>query len=331
MTLYVLAAPDELLAVRFAWSPVWEVQAAVRTLIDARARSYHGPWQKLVRPRLAQLDLSPLLAVQPLRGSVPDFLTPPPRTARPRLRDQLVDIRATHPSQVARELERCRETVEDEQYRRTIEAFLADPAAARDLLAGQIHQAWSQLVEPFWMRVRTLLDRDIEQRSHTLVQHGLRRVLDELHPRIRWTKRGLSVADRTGRVVEVDERGLVLMPSAYLWPYVAAIVDEPWLPTIVYPARRIAELWHGPPTPPDFLVRLLGKTRALILTSLDQPLSTTALARQIELSPAGASRHLLVLRDAGLVAPARHGHEVRYSRTELAAALLHRPRVHAFR
>jgi DNA-binding transcriptional ArsR family regulator len=56
---------------------------------------------------------------------------------------------------------------------------------------------------------------------------------------------------------------------------------------------------------------------------LDQPLSTTALAEITRLSPAGASRHLLALRDAGLLSTARHGHEVRYHRTELGSALLH--------
>jgi hypothetical protein len=35
-----------------------------------------------------------------------------------------------------------------------------------------------------------------------------------------------------------------------------------------------------------------------------------------------ASRHLLALRDAGLLSTARHGHQVRYSRTELGSALL---------
>ena len=35
------------------------------------------------------------------------------------------------------------------------------------------------------------------------------------------------------------------------------------------------------------------------------------------------SRHLLALRDAGLVCPARHGHEIRYRRTELGSALLY--------
>ncbi len=40
------------------------------------------------------------------------------------------------------------------------------------------------------------------------------------------------------------------------------------------------------------------------------------------LSPAGASAHLLTLRDAGLLSTTRHGHEVRYHRTDLGSALL---------
>ena len=89
------------------------------------------------------------------------------------------------------------------------------------------------------------------------------------------------------------------------------------------PATGIAGLWQAPPAPPGALQRLLGRTRAIVLTALDQPLSRAALAALIELSAAGASRHLLALRDAGLVAPARHGHEVRYRRTGLGSALLH--------
>jgi DNA-binding transcriptional ArsR family regulator len=323
MTLLALRTQDSLMAVRFACSPAWETMAAVRTLIDDRTRAYHEPWHRLVRRRVARLDLAPLLAVQPREGFTVDFLTPPPRTAMPRLRDQLAEIRATTPAQAAHELRLCRQTVDDDQLRRLLDSFLADPAGARDLLAARLHEAWAALVAPFWIRVRTLLERDIEQRSRTLARYGLRRVLDELHPRIRWTKRGLSCADRSGRTVNVDERGLVLMPTAYLWPYVVAIVDEPWQPTIVYPARGIAELWRAPATPPDALARLLGQTRALVLAGLDRPLSTTALAALLELSPAGASRHLLALRDGGLVATTRHGHEVRYQRTALGSALLH--------
>jgi DNA-binding transcriptional ArsR family regulator len=322
MTVFALRTPDDLLAVRFACSPLWETQAAVRTFADERGRSLHESWHRLVRERAARLDLAPLLALQPLHGYVPDFLSPPPRTPRPRLREQLAEIRATPPAQVAQELERCRESVTDEGYRALIDGYLAGPERARDLLADRLQEAWAELVAPFWIRVRALLERDVEHRSRTLARHGLRRALEELHPRIRWTKRGLSCVDRSGRTVLLDDRGLVLMPSAYQGPMVAAIVDEPWLPTIAYPARGVGELWRTRAGSPAALARLLGRTRALVLASLDEPLSTTTLAALIELSPAGVSRHLLALRDAGLVSTMRVGHEVRYGRTSLGSALL---------
>jgi DNA-binding transcriptional ArsR family regulator len=322
VTLFALRTRDDLLAVRFACSPLWETQSAVRSFADDGMRSRHQAWHALVRERAARLDLAPLLAVQPLRGFVPDFLTPPPRTPRPRLRDQLAEIRATPAAQVAHELERCRESVTDERYRRLIDGYLAEPEPARDFLADRIHEAWTQLIAPFWVRIRALLERDVEYRSRTLARHGWRRVLEELHPTVRWTKSGLSCVDRSGRTVPLDERGLVLMPSAFHGPKVAAIVDEPWLPTIAYPARGVGELWQTSAGSPQALARLLGRTRALVLASLDEPLSTTTLAALIELSPAGVSRHLLALRDAGLVSTARHGHEVRYGRTSLGSALL---------
>jgi hypothetical protein len=230
-----LRTRDDLLAVRFAVSPVWETQAAVQAFADERGRSYHQPWLQLVQGRAGRLDLAPLLAVLPRRGYLPDFLTPPPRTARPGLRNQLAEIRATGPAHVACELERCRQTVDDEQHRRQLTSLLTDPERARDELAALLHDAWTSLVAPFWVRIRTLLDRDIDERSRTLARHGLRNALDALHPKIRWTRRGLSLADRTGRTVAVGERGFLLMPSAYLWPHVAAITEEPWQPTIIYP------------------------------------------------------------------------------------------------
>ena len=302
MTLFVLQARDDLLAVRFAISPVWETQAAVQALADERA---------LLSPALAAAGPGPCRPARPNAAAG--------RAAKPRLRAGLPDPAAADrqarssgpagrdprdpPAHVARELERCRETVDDEQHRRQLTSLLTDPERARDQLAARLHHAWTSLVAPFWVRIRTLLDRDIDERSRTLARHGLRRALDELHPKIRWTRPGLLLADRTGRTVAVDERGVLLMPSAYLWPYVAAIIEEPWQPTIVYPATGIAELWQAPAAPPGTLGRLLGRTRALILAALDQPLSTTALAAATGLSPAGVSRHLLALRDAGLLTP----------------------------
>ena len=322
--MFVIRDPDELLAVRFACSPVWETLAAVRTFIDDAARSYHEPWLALVRARTRELDLAPLFAVEPLHGYVPDFLTPPPREPWPRLRDQLAEIARTPAERVRHELEYCRREVRDEDQRRAIDGLLADPRAALELLVARVHEAWGALVAPFWPRIRTLLAGDVQARSRMLAERGLRAALDEIDPRVRWTGRGVSVRCTDRTTVGIDERGLVLMPSAFMWPHVGAVVDEPWQPTIIYPARGVAELWQAPTAASEALARLLGRTRALVLSSLEQPQSTTALAALLELSPAGASRHLLALRDAGLIAGTRHAHEVRYVRTALGTALLRR-------
>jgi DNA-binding transcriptional ArsR family regulator len=321
MTLFAFRGQESLLAVRFAISPAWEAQAAVQALADERARSYHEPWLGRVRTAAAGAGLAMLLAALPRRGYVPDFLAPPPLTARPALECQLAQVRATGPAQVARELRWCQETVHGPENSRILTSLLTDPESARDHLAACLHDGWASLVAPFWTRIRDLLERDIEQRSRALARHGLR-ALDELHPKLRWTARGLYLADGADRTVEVGERGFLLMPSAYLWPHVAAVTEQPWLPAVIYPATGIAGLWQAPTPPAGALSRLLGRTRALILACLDQPMSTTAVAATTGLSPAGASAHLLTLRDAGLLATSRHGHEVRYRRTELGSALL---------
>lgn len=323
MTLFAMHDRDSVLAIRFAISPLWETQAAVQAFADERGRAYHAPWMRTVRATAAQLEWAALLAVLPRHGYVPDFLTPPPPACTPTLAGQLEQLRATDPAQVARELQRCHDSVRQERSRHLLAEMIADPQHARDQLATLLREAWTRLVEPYWARVQMLLDRDIAQRSRTLAQHGLRQALAELNPKIRQTRHGLVLPDRSDRTVTVTERGLVLIPSAYLWPNVAAIVEEPWLPTIVYPAEGIAGLWQASQPTPEALSRLLGRSRARVLAALDQPLSTTAIAAITDLSPAGASRHLIALRDAGLASTGRHGHEVRYRRTELGSALLY--------
>ncbi len=190
------------------------------------------------------------------------------------------------------------------------------------MLADRLHAAWMELVAPFWIRIRTLLERDIRYRSRELARRGMRPVIGELHPRIRWASNGLAVKDGNRVTVTVGERGLLLMPSAYLWPAAAAIVEEPWQPTIAYPARGIDELWRTPTVAPEALGRLIGRTRALVLASLDHPSSTEAVAAYLGLSPAGASGHLIALREAGLLTTDRQGHQVLYRRTRLGTSLL---------
>jgi hypothetical protein len=318
-----LVSDADLLAIRFARSPVWETHEAVRSLVDIRSALYHGPWRTLVVARAQALRLDELDAVSAHdKGWVPDFLTPPPSSPAPTLAEQLAEIRATPARQVGAELERCRDNPAPPERARVLEGLIADPAAARDLLAAQLGRAWDALVAPFWPRIRSLIEADIAHHSRRLALGGLRGLLDDLHPAIRWRDGAIEVDALPDGAVELAGRGLLLMPSAYVWPTVVAIADEPWQPTVVYPARGVGELWSAPDAPSRALERLLGRGRALVLGALDEPASTTALAARFHRSTGGVSGHLSVLHAAGLVSTARLGHEVRYARTELGDALV---------
>ncbi|WP_344295696.1 helix-turn-helix domain-containing protein, partial [Streptomyces synnematoformans] len=65
----------------------------------------------------------------------------------------------------------------------------------------------------------------------------------------------------------------------------------------------------------------LGAGRAGVLAALDEPASTSALARRLRLAPSSVSAHLSVLKAAGLLTSRRERHRVLYERTPLGVAL----------
>src|SRR5690349_8115135 len=62
----------------------------------------------------------------------------------------------------------------------------------------------------------------------------------DLHPALSWHADRLDVRVRFDSRVALVERGLVIIPSAFHREGVAPIVDPPWQPTLVYPARGLA-------------------------------------------------------------------------------------------
>jgi len=189
------------------------------------------------------------------------------------------------------------------------------------MLTGLVRTAWHELVEPFWPRVRALLDADIGFQTRRLAEGGLDRLFAELHPALRWQDNTLVRARGDDDHRDLAGSGLVLQPSVFKWDQVVVVLDEPWQPTVIYPARGTGGLWEQRPgTSHAALGRLIGRTRAALLTGLTEPAATTTLAHRHALAPATVSEHLTVLRDAGFVAGVRHRHEIRYRRTALGAA-----------
>jgi Family of unknown function (DUF5937)/Bacterial regulatory protein, arsR family len=315
--------PEDLLRCRFASSPVFETLSAVRVATGPQPPGHHQRWLEAVRPRLARLDLRPLTLLQPRRGYTPDFLAPPPDGAPATAEAELARIAATEPEQARHEIGRSLADTPGAARTATGRRLLGETAAAVRELTELVRVAWQELVEPYWPRVRALLDADIAFQARRSAEGGLDRLLAELHPAVRWDGDVLIRLHGDDDHLDLDGAGLVLMPSAFKWDQVVVVMDAPWQPTLIYPARGIGNLWQPPAGDADGagLARLVGRTRAALLTGLTEPAASSWLAHRHGLAPATVSEHLSVLRTAGLVTGERHGYEVHYRRTGLGDAL----------
>lgn len=308
--------------VRFAISPLWETIVALRVLLEPQRHKYHLPWLDSVRPDLARLPLWPLLVLSPHTGWSPDFLSPAPAGPGTDIADQLAQVRATAPEQVAQQVRRSLTERSGDRAPEAAWRLLDDPVATRGLLADTLEQCWRLLIEPHWPRLCDLLQADMLYRAQMLGDYGLERVLADLHPQVRWTGRAIVIDQPAAGRHQLAGAGLLLMPSVFVWPRPVAVTDPPARPALAYPARGIAELWQPDHTRrSDALARLLGRTRAALLESLAEPASTHTLARRHNLAPSTVSEHLAALHDTQLITRRRHRHHVMYQQTRLGAEL----------
>ncbi|QOV33547.1 helix-turn-helix domain-containing protein [Streptomyces ferrugineus] len=326
MPLALHLGTDDLTRCRFAISPLCQTHEALRMLRRPARHGYHQAWLRRMSRTVAGLDLGLLwLFIPPPGGYTPDFLGPPPEHPYPAIDDELARMRATDPAlahaEMARSLSCTPGLAESPQGR----AALDDPAATVRRLADLTERAWHALLAPDWPRHRAVLEADIAHRSRRAADGGLDALLTDLHPAVDWTGHTLTLrryADVTD-AQRPDGRGVLLMPSVFVWPDVVSGFARPWQPTVIYPARDMARL-HTAPRPPQALARLLGHQRAAVLTGLAAPSSTTELAHRHGLAPSTVSAHLSVLRESGLLESRRQGHYVLYGRTALGDALVER-------
>lgn len=312
----------DLARTRFALSPLWEVVASVRVLKRPAEHPLLRPWSEFAAPALAAsgADWELLSALVPVpTRRLPGFVCPPPSTPVPDLGVELATLRATAPQEV----------------RAGVELLPGPPTAAlaalhehpeRELgrLADGIAHYWEVALAPHWPRIRSLLEADVLHRAARLAEGGTQRLFDDLDPQVSWDEGTLRLAHRHASGVRtLGGRGLLLVPSAFIWPRIFSVTRPGGQPALRYPPRAIGTLWQPRvSTPSEALAGVLGASRARLLAELETPVSTTELARRTGLSAGGVSQHLSRLRAAGLVAPHRSGHRVLYARTVRGQALL---------
>lgn len=250
-----------------------------------------------------------LLELVPARGSVPDFLAP----EGPDSVEEAVDLVASAPDrQVQDDLATLPRPAPSPWLRDLAEGR----ASARDELASSLRDYHDQVLGPLWPAVEQAVETDLRFRSWQIASAGVAATVDALHPGIRWCDGVIEVESPLDGVVDLAGRGLQLMPS--LWPRPGVTLR--WTqPALVYPLDRLA--WTTPTAirTGDPLAAVLGVTRARVLRALADVHTTSGLARALGISPASASTHAAVLRDAGLVTSRRQGQSVRHTLTDLGA------------
>lgn len=202
------------------------------------------------------------------------------------------------------------------------------PDRPGDRVAEALRRVHQVAVAPYWGRLRGYLDVDREHLARVLASDGIEGLFAALHARIRWAPPTLTVPSSRDRDLRLDGRGLVVVPSVFL--------DEPTVfadarrrdaqPVLVYPVSlqgpSAEALWDAPVRTDQALGALVGRTRAEVLRALTETRNTSELGRRLGISPAAASQHATVLREAGLITSRRKLNTMLHTLTALGAALV---------
>ncbi|GAA1591326.1 DUF5937 family protein [Kribbella sancticallisti] len=338
---------EDLARTRLAVSPLWEAVASIRLLKTPRSQTFHRAWAAGAGERIARagVDLDLLFdLVDPGVWYVADFLTPPPQTPVPDLATDLSALRRVPAEQIRADLDvlayarthpigsleeaalphRLRPARPEDLPTESIVELYEDPGVGIEKLVGQLQTYWELALAPHWGRIRALLEGDLLYRGRRLGQAGQAGLFEDLADSVRWRDGSLYIKHRRFKGVRnLAGEGLLMTPSAFVWPTVYSSTIPPWQPTLTYPARGVATLWSNPKkTTSAGVTAVLGRSRAELLMQLDTPRSTTELAARTGLTAGGVSQHLGALKAGGLVSAHRVGRLVLYARTAVAESLL---------
>lgn len=295
---------DVLARTRFGTSPWAETLAGLGILLDRRVPPWHRDWRAahlpLLRTSLAEDEVTAALVRAAFsRTWTADFLTVPPRTPDLTLDEELEHL----------------ESLPDDRIRADLES-VSGPLPAVLGASGLAHRAaellrwtWRTGIAPEWERRRRVLRADVVSRTARLSSEGWSGVLEGIGPGVRWLENGrLQVNAHPYPPRDIRGRDLVLIAAHGRGSSVSWHLPDRY--ALVYPV--VGVFASGPDPLPEPLVRLLGRSRARILTRLGTPRSTSALGAELDLPVGSVGGHLRVLLDAGLVERRRSGREVLY-------------------
>jgi len=303
--------------------PLWELVCAACRLVTRQGPLEFGAWRRSVREQLttapeARRALLILRTIVPPVGYIPDFLTP--SVLEGGLPAALEEVRATPPARLQHELGRLAGARRLPPWT----TGLGGPGGGRTMrsLVRALEVSSKTLLAPRWAHIRRAVDDEVDLRSRAVLDGGVLGLLKSLRPLAQWSAPVLEVDYPTDRDLHLEGRGLLLVPSYFCWRRPTALADPALGPVLVYPVsvRPLDVISRNA----DGLDRLLGRTRASVLTELARGRSrtTSEVAMSVGIAMPSASYQLGVLRDGGLVESHREGQYVRHTVTPVGHRLL---------
>ena len=285
--------------------PLWETLLSLHLLQEHRPAPRYAPWRDRVATRLDR-DMRPLLALAPPRGYSPDFLTP--AAAGEGLEAGLDALRNTPAGTFHADLGVL---AEYQAYAGRFQALADGDRRAVHGLVDRVGRYYELALRPYWMEIRGAVGATRVSHAKELAGGGLGRLFGGLHPSVRWNENVLELHGFIiDREIHLNGRGLRLVPSFFCRQAPIMLRDQGLPPVLVYPIETdrarapVRRPCDGP------VGALIGRTRAAILAATADGCTTTELARRLNISPATASHHASVLRDAGLITTIRVGASV---------------------
>ncbi|WP_176611380.1 helix-turn-helix transcriptional regulator [Actinomadura sp. WMMB 499] len=300
--------------------PLWETVLSVRALRTRSGRGMLDGWRARTRARLPRSSRI-LMALCPAEGPFAEFLM---RGGEDQGWNESIEaIVSTPGDRLARELSALpRLPVHAEPL------AAGDPAALREL-GDALRDYRCAAITPYWDRIQSRIDVERSFRLRTVARGGVELLLSTLSADTRWDAGVLEVRCPESRTVKLDGRGLVLAPSVFCGrrPVLLENRDGHGPAVLFFPTFTDfgAALHDHPCERPDALSALLGTTRAAALCGAADGTTTTELARRLGVTPATASEHAKVLREAGLITTGRVGRQAVHAITPLGVALSRRP------
>ncbi|MGK5552589.1 DUF5937 family protein [Actinomadura kijaniata] len=197
------------------------------------------------------------------------------------------------------------------------ERLLTDPAAVRARVRHTLEQCAEAFFDAAWTGVAVQLATDLRLKNDLLKRQGIGAALAAVSGAVTLAPDGerIVVDKLQDNAVAAHGAGVTFIPTVFGRPHLVVIHAPGWQPVVQYP---VAEPSPSEPASLETvtlrLEALAHPVRLRLLRTLARgPHTTGELAHAWELSPPEVSRHLAVLRRAGLLTTRRHGRYVHYT------------------